>query len=691
MYKYLDGVNSPQDIKKLKIYELEALSKEIRKFLVKNIANTGGHLASNLGVVELTLALFKVFDSPRDKFIWDVGHQAYVHKILTGRKDYFSTLRQFGGLSGFPKESESEHDIFDTGHSSTSISAGVGIASARDIQGENFNVISIIGDGAITGGMAFEALNNLGYMKKNMIVIFNDNEMSIDKNTGAFSNYMSKIMRSADTIAIRNNIDKIMNMTQVGEKISRRATKLTDSILTSISPSECGLIDSLGIKYFGPIDGHNISDLIEILEYVKHIDGPKFIHIKTIKGKGYKYAEKYPENYHGVSKFDYKKGVIPGNKRSISSIVGMTLAEMANYNKNIVAITAAMPAGTGLNIFEKIHPDRYFDVGIAEQHAVTFSAGLAKQGLKPYFAVYSTFLQRAYDQLIHDVCITKKDVTFLIDRAGLVGNDGETHHGEFDLSYLNPIPNLVVMAPKDSAELVDMIKFSENISTPVAIRYPRGNEFKFNLRNYGFYTGYVGYMNEDTKRECEKYTEKGSTGNEYNNSQEYAEKDIAEGIKYNEGVENGIEKSVEKNEISLGKPELIFKNLVEGTTKVLVLSIGNMLENSVKAVDNIFKYRDDVSFSIVNSRFLKPLDEEVFVDLIKEVDVVLTVEDNVITGGFASRIEDLINENKLNKPLKKLGLPNEFIPHGDVDILFEEVGLSYEKIAEKIMGFVDER
>ena len=424
MYEILSGVNSPEDIKKLNNKELEELSKEIRKFLVKKISVTGGHLASNLGVVELTLALHKVFDSPKDKIVWDVGHQAYVHKILTGRKGGFDSLRQYHGMSGFPKESESDHDAFDTGHSSTSVSAALGMAVARDIKGEDNQVIAVIGDGAITGGMAFEALNNLGFTKKNMIVVFNDNEMSIDKNTGAFSDYMSKIMRSSDTLNLKENIDKIMNMTQMGEKISRRANKLTESILTSISPQECGLIDAMGIKYFGPINGHNLGELIETFKYMKCIDGPKFIHVKTVKGKGYRYAEQKPESYHGVSSFDYKIGVRSSGKNSISKVVGMTLTEMANYNENIVAITAAMPTGTGLNFYEKVHPNRYFDVGIAEQHAVTFAAGLAKSGMKPYFAVYSTFLQRAYDQLIHDVCITKKPVTFLIDRAGLVGNDG---------------------------------------------------------------------------------------------------------------------------------------------------------------------------------------------------------------------------------------------------------------------------
>ena len=486
MYELIRGINSPADIKRMNKEDLSNLAKDIRKFLIKKVSATGGHLASNLGVVELTLALHKVFDSPEDKIIWDVGHQAYVHKILTGRQDGFDSLRQYGGMSGFPKESESQHDIFDTGHSSTSISVALGLACARDIQKQKHQVIAVIGDGAFTGGMAIEALNNLGYLNKNMIVILNDNEMSIDKNTGAFSSYMSKIMMNSDTLIMKENLDKFMNMTQIGSKISKRANRLTDSIFTSLSPSECGLIDALGIKYFGPIDGHNIEELVETLEFIKNVDGPKFIHVKTVKGKGYKFAQDHPEDYHGVDKFDYRTGVKPGKTRSISSIVGITLAEMANYNENIIAITAAMPTGTGLNIFSKLHPDRYFDVGIAEQHATTFAAGLAKAGLKPYFAVYSSFLQRGYDQLIHDVCITSKPVTFLIDRAGLVGNDGETHHGMFDLSYLNPIPNLTVMAPMDSQEMIDMIRFSERMDSPLAIRYPRGSEYIISQKDYDF-------------------------------------------------------------------------------------------------------------------------------------------------------------------------------------------------------------
>lgn len=648
MYELISGVNSPSDIKKMNKEELNDLSKDIRKFLIKKVSARGGHLASNLGVVELTLALHKVFNSPKDKIIWDVGHQAYVHKILTGRKDGFDSLRQYGGMSGFPKESESEHDIFDTGHSSTSISVALGLACARDIQKENYQVIAVIGDGAFTGGMAIEALNNLGYLKKNMIVILNDNEMSIDKNTGAFSSYMSKIMMNSDTLIMKENLDKFMNMTQIGSKISKRANRLTDSILTSLSPSECGLIDALGIKYFGPVDGHNIEELVETLEFIKNVDGPKFIHVKTVKGKGYKFAQDHPEDYHGVGKFDYRQGVKSGKKRSISSIVGLTLAEMANYNESIVAITAAMPTGTGLNIFSKLHPDRYFDVGIAEQHATTFAAGLAKAGMKPYFAVYSTFLQRGYDQLIHDVCITGKPVTFLIDRAGLVGNDGETHHGIFDLSYLNPIPNLTVMAPMDSQEMIDMIRFSERIDSPLAIRYPRGSEYVISQKDYDF---------------CRIDRE---------------------------GLDS----------YSIGKPQVLIDEL--GTSinennlkKVAIISIGNMMKPVLDCLPALrHKYmegHDGNNFELIllNARYLKPLDEEAYLDVLTRVDHVITLEDNVVTGGFGSNILKIISDNKLGTKLDIFAIPERFIEHGDTDILMDELGLSASKIGQRILDIIE--
>ncbi|MDU7904365.1 MAG: 1-deoxy-D-xylulose-5-phosphate synthase, partial [Peptostreptococcaceae bacterium] len=450
MYNYLDNVNSPDDIKNMDTKELDLLAKDIRKFLVRSVSKTGGHLASNLGVVELTLALHKVFDSPKDKFIWDVGHQSYVHKILTGRKDKFDTLRKFNGLSGFPKECESDHDIFDTGHSSTSISVGAGLACARDINGEDYSVISIIGDGSITGGMALEALNHLGEIKPNMIVILNDNEMSIDENVGGMSKHLSAIIKNSTVNKVKDEVEKILNVTPGGNILSKTASKVKDSIKGNFTLQECAFFDSLGIKYLGPIDGHDIDEIVKTLEKAKQQNGPILLHVITKKGKGYKFAEDEPHKYHGVSKFDIKTGLKSSSSKSISSVVGEKLIDLATKDENVVAITAAMPSGTGLNKFSEIYPNRYYDVGIAEQHAVTFSSGLAKAGMKPYFAVYSSFLQRAYDQIIHDIAITSKNVTLLIDRAGLVGNDGETHHGILVLSYLNNIPNITGMAPKDS-------------------------------------------------------------------------------------------------------------------------------------------------------------------------------------------------------------------------------------------------
>lgn len=631
MYKILDGVNSPQDIKNMDYKELKELSRDIRKFIVKNVSTTGGHLASNLGVVEITLALHKVFDSPKDKIIWDVGHQSYVHKLLTGRKKDFDTLRKYNGMSGFPKESESEHDIFDTGHSSTSISAGLGIACARDIKKESFNVISIIGDGAITGGMAVEALNNLGYMKKNMIVLFNDNEMSIDKNTGAFSTYMSKFIVNSETLNLKNKIDKLMNMTYVGGKISEKANRLTDSIITSILPSECSFMDGLGIRYIGPIDGHNIETLIEILEYAKHIDGPKFIHVKTLKGKGYMYSEDRPDAYHGVGAFDYREGVGVSSKKSISQVVGETLKNIADNDEKIVAVTAAMPTGTGLNIYERFHPDRYFDVGICEQHAVTFCAGLAKQGLKPYFAVYSTFLQRGYDQLIHDVCINSRPVTFLIDRAGLVGNDGETHHGQFDLSYLSPIPNITVMAPSDTDEMKKMIEFSSGFQTTLAIRYPRGSEYYLDVAEFNF---------------------------------------MKEGIK-----------SPKLSEIGRGR--IIHDGLSDSTEKVAIFTIGNMLIPTLKALETVLQSNNGRSYIVVDSRYLKPLDKDFYKEILEKVDKVITIEDNVITGGYGSQVESIVDDLCLDLLVEKIGIPDKFITHGDIGDLMDEVMLSPTKLAKR--------
>lgn len=618
MYKYLNKVNSPEDIKTMSTEEIDLLAKDIRKFLVKSVSKTGGHLASNLGIVELTLALHKVFDSPKDKIVWDVGHQSYVHKIVTGRKNDFSSLRQLNGLSGFPKESESPHDIFDTGHSSTSISVATGIACGRDIKNEDYSVIAVIGDGSITGGLALEALNHLGYINKNVIIILNDNEMSIDKNVGGMSRHLSSIIRNSTINKMKDEMEKILNVTPAGNIISKTANKVKDSIISNFTPQNCEFFDSLGIKYYGPIDGHNTQEIIDMLKKARTKDGPVLLHVITKKGKGYKYAEEQPDKYHGVSKFDIKTGVKPSGKKSISSAVGQKLTDMASKNDKIVAITAAMPSGTGLNIFEEKYPDRYYDVGIAEQHATTFSAGLAKNGMKPYFAVYSSFLQRAYDQLIHDVCITKKAVTFLIDRAGIVGNDGETHHGIFDLSYLNPVPNIVVMAPKDTSELELMMDLSLEINQPVAIRYPRGNSY---------------------------YLEKG---------------------KY--------------DKINLGEYEIIDEG-----KNIAVLAIGNMVKHAIEAKEILLK--DNINPTIVNSRFLKPIDEDLLHRILKSHKKIVTIEDNVIAGGFGSVINKFILDNNYNVDIINIGIDGQFVQHGNADELYKILGLSPESIAAKIKSF----
>jgi 1-deoxy-D-xylulose-5-phosphate synthase len=615
MYNYLDSINSPEDIKKLNYKELDILSNDIRKFLVRSVSNTGGHLASNLGVVELTLALHYVFNSPKDKFVWDVGHQSYVHKILTGRKDKFPTLRQHNGLSGFPKRNESEHDIFDTGHSSTSISVGVGLACARDIKNENHSVVSVIGDGALTGGMAMEALNHLGDIKTDMIVILNDNEMSIDKNVGGMSKYFSKLRTNSAINKVKDEFEKILSYAPGGNLISKTASKVKDGILYSFIAEDGAFFEEIGIKYFGPINGHNIQELTEALKMVKNQKGPVLVHVITKKGKGYKFAEEQPDKYHGVSSFDMRSGVTSSTKQSISSLVGEKLVAMANKDSRVAAITAAMPSGTGLDKFRDAHPSRYFDVGIAEQHAITFASGLATNGMKPYFAVYSSFLQRGYDQIIHDLSITKKPVTLLIDRAGLVGNDGETHHGMFDLSFLSSIPNITVMAPKDSEELKNMLDATLYIDGPIAIRYPRGNSYFLNEGNY--------------------------------------------------------------EKIELGKWEIINEG-----TDIAIIAIGNMVKHAIEARDLLIK--KGLKPALINARFLKPMDKDMLYKICKKYKYIFTIEDNVVTGGFGSMVNTNIMNLGNNNSVTNIALPEEFIPHGDINILYEEYGLSPKKIEEKI-------
>lgn len=473
MDRILDRINCSEDIKKLNIKQMERLSAEIRRFLIKNVSKTGGHLASNLGVVELTVALNYCFNLPEDKIIWDVGHQSYVHKIITGRKDKFGSLRQLDGLSGFPDPEESDCDLFSVGHSSTSISSAMGVASARDLSGERFKVVAVIGDGSMTGGLAFEGLNNVGRSGKNILVILNDNQMSISKNVGALSKCLNEIRTNPEYLKAKTDVHSILDkIPVVGEKATKVIGATKDLIKYTVVPKN--IFEDFGFKYVGPVDGHNIEELIEVIERTKNIEGPVLLYVTTVKGKGFEYAEMNPSAFHGVGKFDPKTGVVSKSTDKIfSDAFGEKLCEMAEKNEKIVAITAAMSGGTGLGEFEKKYPKRFFDVGIAEQHAVTFGGGLAKMGYKPFFAVYSTFLQRAYDEIIHDVCLQSTGVVFAIDRAGVVGADGKTHQGIYDIAFLNHIPNMTVMSPKNRSDLDAMMELASQMKTPCAIRYPK--------------------------------------------------------------------------------------------------------------------------------------------------------------------------------------------------------------------------
>lgn len=472
--KLLDNINTPNDIKRLNIDELNILCGELREYILKSVSKTGGHLASNLGVVELTVALHRVFNTPHDKIVWDVGHQTYIHKILTGRKNEMSSLRQFKGLSGFPKRNESIYDVFDTGHSSTSLSAAMGMARARDLKKEVYEIVAVIGDGALTGGMAFEALNDLGRSNTKLLIILNDNEMSISKNVGGLSRYLSKIRTTKGYLSTKKDVEKLLNKTFVGGKIKGLLKRAKDGIKQIVVPGM--LFEELGLTYMGPVDGHNIYEIIESLKIAKNIEGPLLMHVITKKGKGYKFAEDRPNEFHGVSAFNIDTGEsFKKSSQSYSDFFGMKMCEIAEKNENVVAITAAMTDGTGLTDFSKKFPKRIYDAGIAEQHAVTMAAGLAVNGIIPVVALYSSFLQRAYDQVIHDVALQNLHVIFAVDRAGLVGNDGETHQGVFDEGFLCQIPNMTVLAPSDYREFGSMLEFAVSFNGPIAIRYPRGS------------------------------------------------------------------------------------------------------------------------------------------------------------------------------------------------------------------------
>ncbi|MDD4563873.1 MAG: 1-deoxy-D-xylulose-5-phosphate synthase [Eubacteriales bacterium] len=622
MKKSIKDYQLPQDLKSMDERDLELLSYEIRDFLIEKVSKNGGHLASNLGVVELTIALHRVFDSPKDKIIWDVGHQSYVHKILTGRASCFDGLRCLNGISGFPKREESVHDMFDTGHSSNSISAAMGYAAARDLSGEDYAVISIIGDGALTGGMAYEALNNAGSMESKMIVVLNDNEMSIARNTGGISQHLSKLRSSQTYLDFKKQLKKTLKgIPAVGEGLYIGIEHIRDSVKYAIVPG--AIFEQLGFKYFGPVDGHSMKDMIEVLTYSKYIEGPVLIHAITKKGKGYRNAENNPDKFHGIGAFNPTTGnlLAEEKKLSYSKVFGNKLVELAKDNPKIVAVSAAMIEATGLETFAGKYPYRTFDAGIAEAHAVTFAAGLAASGYRPVVAIYSTFLQRAYDQILIDVCMQNLPVVFAVDRAGNVGADGETHHGVFDLSYLSHMPNMTVMAPKDGKELADMMEYALALNTPCAIRYPRG--------------------------------------------------EIVDSI--SESWDSAID----------GTSERIFEG-----NDVEIFAVGKMVSICMETCK---KLKDKgVDAGLLNVRFVKPCDKEPIISAATRVKYLVTVEDNVLEGGFSSIVNGLIAKSGISDvKVLNIGWPDKFIEQGTTPELFEKYGLDSEHIAERVCDFLE--
>ena len=612
----LDRIQKENDIKNLTEEEINQLSEEIRQFLIESISVTGGHLASNLGVVELTMALHLCFDLPKDKIIWDVGHQSYTHKILTGRKEGFSSLRQYGGLSGFPKANESESDCFNTGHSSTSISAGLGMAAAREITGEDYHVVSVIGDGSLTGGMAYEALNNASQVKKNFIIVLNDNNMSISENVGGMSTYLANF-RTADAYRdLKANVMKsLQKMPVCGEKLIESIRNTKSSIKQLLIPGM--LFEEMGIITLGPVDGSNIKELVKIFNEAKRVDGPVLVHVMTKKGAGYEPAEKNPARFHGAEPFDIATGkpLKKKEKSTYTDVISSVMCQLAEKEPRLVGITAAMADGTGLTKFAKEYPERFFDVGIAEQHGTTFAAGLAKAGLKPVFAVYSSFLQRAYDQVLHDVCIQNLPVVFAIDRAGLVGSDGETHQGIFDISFLSSIPNMTVMAPKNKWELADMMQYAVSFPTPIAVRYPRGTAY--------------------------------------------------DGLK------------VFRTPIHLGKSETI----TEGSG-IALFALGSMVQTAEKVADLLRE--QGIEATVINARFAVPFDKGKVVELTQNHKLLVTMEENVTSGGFGEHVASYVNENDLDIKVQVIAIPDAYVEHGNVDRLKEDIQIDANSVYERV-------
>ena len=614
----LEKIKQENDIKKLSKAELPVLADEIRDFLIRKISVSGGHLASNLGVVELTMALHLAFDLPKDKIVWDVGHQAYTHKILTGRKAGFDELRQYGGMSGFPKRKESDCDCFDTGHSSTSISVGLGYALARQIKGEDYKVVSVIGDGALTGGMAYEALNNASRIRSNFIIVLNDNKMSISENVGGLSKHLSNLRTAESYQEIKTGVANSLSRIPIyGENIVERIRRTKSGIKQLFVPGM--LFENMGILYLGPVDGHNLKELIRAFREAKKVKGPVLLHVLTKKGKGYLPAERHPARFHGTEPFDIDTG-LPVKKRlkaNYTDIFSTVMRKLGDRDEKIIAITAAMTDGTGLKRFHNMFPDRFFDVGIAEEHAVTFAAALAAAGLKPVVAVYSSFLQRAYDQILHDVCIQNLPVVFAIDRAGLVGSDGETHQGIFDLSYLSSIPNMTIMAPKNKWELSDMVKFAVDFPTPVAIRYPRGEAY------------------------------------------------------------DGLKEF--RAPVEFGKSEMLYEE-----SGIALVALGSMVKTAEEVRDEL--KQKGYAVTLVNMRFAKPLDTEMLEKLTDTHKLVVTLEENVISGGFGEHVTEFYSQKQSEVQLINIAIGDTYVEHGNVEILRRETGIDKESIIERIFN-----
>ena len=618
----LEKIKEANDVKQLSLSECEQLAQEIRDFLIRSLSETGGHRASNLGVVELTIALHRFLHFPEDKLVWDVGHQAYTHKILTGRKEQFATLRKTGGLSGFPKRKESDCDAFDTGHSSTSISAGLGLVQARDLKGENYQVVSVIGDGALTGGMAYEALNNAAELKKNFIIILNDNEMSITRNVGGMSSYLDHIRMAAPYTELKMGVtNALKKIPKVGDGMVDALHKTKSSIKQLVIPGM--LFENMGLTYLGPVDGHDMRQLGKVLQEAKRKQGPVLIHVLTEKGRGYEPAMRHPARFHGAAPYEIETGLPKSNGNpSYTDIFSTVMRKFGDREPDVVAVSAAMVPGTGLKRFGNMFPERLFDVGIAEEHAVTFAAGLALGGLRPVVAIYSSFLQRAVDQILHDVCMQNLPVVFAVDRAGLVGSDGETHHGCFDLSYLSMMPNMTVMAPKNKWELSDMLKFAIRQKSPVAIRYPRGEA----------YTGLEDY----------------------------------------------------RAPIEMGKAEILEKG-----KEIAILAVGNMVRTAVQVTENLRNCGYEPT--LVNMRFVKPLDMDLLEILREDHSLIVTMEENVKSGGFGEQVMTYYGSRLHSPAVRIVAIEDQFVPHGSVEDLMHQQQMDSASVTERILRWKEEQ